>query len=177
LIPVAVLAINEADTGDKTGATVTLAIAGKEVSALRQTSNNRFAVQAASCLEHNAMGNVQLLLGDAAAAQKATHEAAALGRGMNAHSDFERIWQTACNWLGSFGAAQASYVLGDLPAAESAGREALDAHKRWFLHQQSDQRDDADITILLALTLAREGKTAEASRLLDPVLKFHRGLA
>jgi hypothetical protein len=177
LVPVAVLAMNETDAGDKAGATVAHAAVAKEVSALRQSSNNRFAIQAASCVERNTAGFMQLLLGDAATAQKTEREVVALGRGMNAHSALERFWQTACNWLGSFGAAQASYLLGDLPAAESAAREASDAHKQWPLHTQSDQRDAADISILLALTLARQAKTAEATSLLDPVLKFHRGLA
>jgi tetratricopeptide (TPR) repeat protein len=178
LVPVAVLAINEADAGDKAGATASLAAIAKEVSTLRQaSSNNRFAVQAASCVEQNASGTMQLLLGDAVAAQKAEREAAALGRGINVHSDLEKLWQTACIWLGSFGAAQASYLLGDLAATESTVRVALDAHKHWFSQTESDKRDDADITILLALTLAREGKTAESQHLLDPVLKYHRGLA
>jgi hypothetical protein len=177
LIPVAVLATTAADLGDRAGAAAALAEAAREAAALHQNSNNRFAGQAASCVERNIAGNMQILLGDAAAAQKAEREVVALARGINPHSDLEKTWQTACNWLGSFGAAQASYLLGDLAAAESTGREALDAHKHWISQTESDKRDDADITILLALTLGREGKTAEAAHLLDPVLKYHRGLA
>jgi hypothetical protein len=177
LVPVAILAITDADMGNRAGAAAGLAEAAKEAATLRQNSNNRFAGQAANCVERNIAGNIQILLGDAAAAQKAEREVVALARGINPHSDLEKTWQTACNWLGSFGAAQASYLLGDLVATESTGREALDAHKHWIFQTESDKRDDADITILLALTLAREGKTAEAAHLLDPVLKYHRGLA
>ncbi len=153
LLPVAILAMNEADVGDKAGATATLALAlAKEVAALRQTLQQSVCrASGAAASSATPRASCSYCWAMPRAAQKAEREVVSHCPRDHPHSDFEKFWQTACNWFASFSAAQASYLLGDLPAAESAGREAFDAHKHWPLHNEFDQRDDADISILLAL--------------------------
>jgi hypothetical protein len=72
--------------------------------------------------------------------------------------------------------APAAYELGDFAAAEQASRTSIDDNQI-YARVLSGRRDLANATTLLAMAQARQGKLAQASRTIAPVLTFERGLA
>jgi tetratricopeptide (TPR) repeat protein len=80
------------------------------------------------------------------------------------------------NWAYNF-AGQAEYQLGDFAAAEHSIQLGIDARQKWPAQSTSDQRDLANLQTWLALALARQGHSAEALKVLQPILKFQRELA
>jgi hypothetical protein len=74
-------------------------------------------------------------------------------------------------------AGRAEYLLGNFPAAERAERGALEARKHWPSEATSDRRQLGELSIWLALALARQGRLDEAAREIAPVVEFQRELA
>ena len=80
------------------------------------------------------------------------------------------------NWTYNF-AGQAEYQLGDFAAAEHSIRLGIEARQKWPAQSTADHRDLANLSIWLGLALARQGHSAEAIKVIQPVLKFQRELA
>jgi hypothetical protein len=74
-------------------------------------------------------------------------------------------------------AGQAAYLLGDYPGAERALRGAIKARENWPTESTADRRDRATTSVWLALSLARQGHSADALQVLGPVIKYQRELA
>jgi tetratricopeptide (TPR) repeat protein len=72
---------------------------------------------------------------------------------------------------------QAEYLHGDYIAAEKAMRDALAARTRYPSANNADRREAAEVSTLLAMSLARQGRIAEAREVIVPVVKLHRDLA
>jgi tetratricopeptide (TPR) repeat protein len=72
--------------------------------------------------------------------------------------------------------ALASYRLRAYAAAESEIGKAIGYRKLVPAQTLDEQRDAMDDQILLAMTLAREGRHGEAQQAIAPALKFHREL-
>ena len=72
--------------------------------------------------------------------------------------------------------ADASYNLKDYAAADKEIKLAIDYGQRVPQRTLQDERDLYDLQILAAMIAAREGRRADAQRIIDPALKFHRGL-
>ena len=72
--------------------------------------------------------------------------------------------------------AEASYRLKDYPAAEAEIKQALEIGRKIPRRTSFELRDDNTQRMLAAMIAARLGKPAEAQALIEPVLKFHRGL-
>jgi tetratricopeptide (TPR) repeat protein len=72
---------------------------------------------------------------------------------------------------------QAEYLRGEYAAAEKAMRDALAARTHVPSTNNGDRRDIAEVSTLLAMSLARQGKLAEARAVMAPVVQLHRDLA
>jgi hypothetical protein len=70
----------------------------------------------------------------------------------------------------------AEYQLGHFALAESADREALKWAKLTLSGSIADQRQMAKDSTWLAMSLARQGKLAEAAQVIDPIVKFDEQL-
>ena len=70
----------------------------------------------------------------------------------------------------------AEYQLGRFAQAESAARAALKWGKVALSGSISDQRQMVKDSTWLAMSLARQGKLAEAAQVIDPVVNFEQGL-
>jgi tetratricopeptide (TPR) repeat protein len=70
----------------------------------------------------------------------------------------------------------AEYQLGRFAAAESAERAALKWGSVTRTESISDRRQMVKDSTWLAMALARQGKLAEATQVIDPVVQFERGL-
>jgi len=72
--------------------------------------------------------------------------------------------------------ADALYNLKKYDAASREIRAAIEYRKRLPKRTLQDERDASDELILAAMITARQGNSAEAQRIIEPVLKFHHGL-
>jgi hypothetical protein len=72
--------------------------------------------------------------------------------------------------------ADALYNLKDYAAADKAIKRAIDLRRNVPMRTLQDKRDASDYQILAAMIAARLGHPAEASQIIEPVLKFHREL-
>jgi tetratricopeptide (TPR) repeat protein len=72
---------------------------------------------------------------------------------------------------------QAEYLRGDYAAAEKAMRDALAARTHVPSTNNADRREIAEVSTLLAMSLASQGKMAEARTVIAPVVQLHRDLA
>jgi hypothetical protein len=68
-------------------------------------------------------------------------------------------------------------MLDDYRAAEQTLLGALDARSRWPISTEGDRRDQAAVSTFLALSIARQGRYADAEKVIAPVVKLHRDLA
>jgi hypothetical protein len=177
ILPTVILATRQADLGDVTAASASLALATKEASDLRQSEpNSRVLPVFGQCLLKYGEATLALWRGDPTSARRVEREAVSSAQGITPHGPFEEFWKTACITFAGDEAGQAEYMLGDFAAAEKSMREALEMHKRWPTHNDFDRRDEARMATLLAMALAREGRAAEAENVITPVVKFHREL-
>jgi hypothetical protein len=74
-------------------------------------------------------------------------------------------------------AGQAQYMLADYQGAEKSMREALQIRTRWPVSSNVDRRDQAEVSTILAMSMARLGWNADAAQIIAPVVKLHRSLA
>ncbi len=72
--------------------------------------------------------------------------------------------------------AYASYGLRDYSTAEGEIRQALEIRPSLPKRTLQDERDIGDENMLAAMIAARQGKEAEAQKIIEPVLKLHREL-
>jgi tetratricopeptide (TPR) repeat protein len=72
--------------------------------------------------------------------------------------------------------ADALYNLREYEAASREIRTAIELRKRLPKRTLQDERDAGDELIVAAMIAARQGNFAEAQRIIEPVVKFHRGL-
>jgi tetratricopeptide (TPR) repeat protein len=80
-------------------------------------------------------------------------------------------------WFSAVTEGPAAYFMHDYAASETALRAALEAKRSLGSQGVDDQRILGGMTTWLTMAVAREGRTAEAAKLIAPVVKFERGLA
>ncbi|MEP6998228.1 MAG: hypothetical protein ABI900_11285 [Betaproteobacteria bacterium] len=73
-------------------------------------------------------------------------------------------------------AAEASYRLKDYAAADLEIKRALETHRAIPMRTLAEERDASEQLMLAAMIAARLERYAEAQQIIEPVLKFHRGL-
>jgi tetratricopeptide (TPR) repeat protein len=71
----------------------------------------------------------------------------------------------------------AEYMLGNYAAAERSLRDALAARDRAPVLGNLDRRERAQTAVLLAVSLARQGKSSEAREVIEPVVRLYRSFA
>jgi tetratricopeptide (TPR) repeat protein len=72
--------------------------------------------------------------------------------------------------------ADALYNLKEYAAADKAIKRTIELRHLVPTRTLQDKRDASDELILAAMIAARLGHSAEATQIIDPILKFHRGL-
>jgi tetratricopeptide (TPR) repeat protein len=72
---------------------------------------------------------------------------------------------------------RAAYMLGDYANAERAERASMESRRHTPIEAVGDRRDMGELSTWLAMSIARQGRVAEAAHLIAPVVKFQRELA
>jgi len=172
------LAAREADDGDVPHAEANLANATHIAVELNRSEAPGSSIPAMSqCLVEYGRAAVAMWSGDAASARQITHDVVGVMKGLQPKGGLETFYQNICTF-GAFNVhGQAAYLLGDYAGAERAARDALDARARWPVQNDQERRDRAEASIGLALALVRQGHTAQALEVINPVVKLHRELA
>jgi hypothetical protein len=172
------LANVQADLGDTAAVDATLAVGAQDIAHLRQIEpNNRALPLLGECLLKYGESSSALWRGDFPTARRAARECVGLTQGITPHGAMQESLKTQVSFNAVDQMGQAEYMLGDPAAAERSMRAALEIHKRWATQTDFDRRDEARVSTLLAMALAREGRAADAAQVIDPVVKFQRELA
>ena len=181
-IPAANLAALEADTGNREAATAALAnynrLTQLAISAFPADSFPRSAIGEFGVFGQGIFATYSIPI---AAADYRTVQTMAEASIKRAESFKPGNPQQEMNKNRGLGAtyavlADALFNLKDYAAADAAIKRALDYHRPVPKRTLQDQRDANDELTLAAVIAARLGHTDEAQQIIDPVLKFHRGL-
>ena len=178
LFPLSVMAGRQADLGDTAAAETALGSATKFVSALHASEapgsplplfgecNLRIALEAGA-----------LWRGDLTSAQHIGADIIALMQGIKPNGGFQEFYKNACIFYPDRFKGEAEYLQADYPAAEKTLREGLEARKQWPMATEDNRREQVEVSTMLALALIGERRGDEARRLIDPIVKYQRGLA
>jgi len=174
----AILAGWQAELGDPAEGRAVLAESARDLDALRR-SEPAGGLQLAfgECLLEYGESAIALRGADPAAARRIGRACLARMTALAAHGPEEEFWRDSTLFTHGNLVGQAEYLLGDYAAAEKVLREALVARAHLPTHSNGDRRDQAGVTILLGMSLARGGHAAEADRVILPVVRFQRELA
>ena len=88
----------------------------------------------------------------------------------------QELWKNRLSTYTHLTLADALYNMREYDAASREIRATIDFRKRLPKRTLQDERDASDELILAAMIAARQGNFTEAQRIIEPVLKFHRGL-
>jgi hypothetical protein len=128
-------------------------------------------------LKQSAEADIDLEREDSTAARRLASEAVKLTQAVKPQKGFQEIQTYVTLYYAADIAGRADYLTGDYAAAESDERGAVEARKKYLTDSVNDRRDVAVKSTWLAMALAREGKLAEAARVIGPTVQFERELA
>jgi hypothetical protein len=178
LYPTVQQALRWADIGDLTKAGASFAAASRSVEELQHSEPSGSSIPVLSkCLLRLAEARLAIRRGDPATARRVGKEGARLAGAAKATSGNEEFLKNVCSFGAGDQAGQAEYMLGDYAAAEQTARETLTARQLWPVQTDTERRQVTAPSIVLAMSLARQGRSVEARQVIDPVIKFHRELA
>jgi hypothetical protein len=178
LFPTMQQAVQGADAGDAAMADAQLAAASRSVVDLTQSEPSASSVPVfARCLLKLNEARIANLRANPTTARRAGRESVSLVAATKPDSGNEEFFRNICSFYGALQQGQAEYMLGDYAAAERTMRVALEARQRWPLNTVFDRRQQGEVLIALAMSLARQGRTADATQVINPVVQLHRELA
>ena len=105
---------------------------------------------------------VALVTADPATARRVGRECINRMSSFVPHGSTQEFFRNAGLFYQGDSVGQAEYMLGDFAASEHTLREALDARKGWPTNNNSDRREQAEVSTWLAMALARQGRLAES---------------
>ncbi len=174
----ALYALRQGEIGDVADARAVLAQSAGDLDVLRRTEPaGSVPVAFGDCLVEYGEAGIALGSDDPAGARRLGQVCIGRMAAVHARGPEEEFWRNVTLfWHGSF-VGQAEYQLGNYAAAERSLREALASRSHVPTHNNGDRRDQASVATLLAMSLARNGNSAEAARVIAPVVRFQRELA
>jgi hypothetical protein len=109
-------------------------------------------------------------------ARDAAEKAVTSVQAAHPQAGFEDVQSYVCLFIAGDTAGRAEYMLGDFAAAEKYEHIAVEARKKWLTDSVSDRRDLMIKTTWLAMSMARQGRVADAAQTIAPALSYQRGL-
>jgi hypothetical protein len=172
------LALSQARLGDIDGATATLAGEATYVDKLRTSeASGSFPPVLIDNMMRTGAAAVAYAREDFALARQTAADAVNQLLAVKTTGTFQASQVAITAYFGLHVMARVDYRQGDFAAAEREEREALADRKRWSTDGTQDQRDLAEISIWLTMSLAKQGKLADAGHEIAPVVKLYRELA
>jgi hypothetical protein len=113
---------------------------------------------------------------DLETAQRVAAEGVREVQATKAEPGFEQLQKNVTLYSVANILGHAEYRLGHYAAAEAAQRIAIEARHKYADQAVSDRRDIAEKSTWLAMALIKQDKIAEATEIINPVVKFHREL-
>jgi tetratricopeptide (TPR) repeat protein len=110
-------------------------------------------------------------------AQKNASDAMGEATARKPTAGFEQAWTDSTVFLAAHVAGQANYRLGNFSEAEKDEHIAVDARHRVGDQAVQDRRDIGIKSTWLTMAIARQGRTAEAAKIIAPVVKYDREIA
>jgi tetratricopeptide (TPR) repeat protein len=178
LFPLSIIAGRQADLGDTAAAQASLSSATKFVTALHNSEAAGSPLPLfGECNLHIGQEAGALWHGDFAATLRIGAETVTLMQGITPKGGFQEFYKNACIFYSDRLKGEAEYLAGDYAAAEKSLNEAIEARTHWPMNTDDTRREQVEASTVLALALAGEQRSAEAQRLIDPIVKYHRALA
>ncbi|MDB6084911.1 MAG: hypothetical protein JWN43_2792 [Gammaproteobacteria bacterium] len=178
LYPTMQQAVQGADAGEAAMADAQIAAASRSVTDLERGEASAGNVPIfAKCILRLNEARMANLRANPTMARRLGRESVSMIAATAPASGNEEFFKNICSFHGAHQSGLAEYTLGDYAAAERAMREALDARRRWPLDTVSDRRQQGEVLTVLAMSLARQGRGAEAAQVILPVVRLHRDLA
>ena len=181
-IPAGALTALEADLGNRPAAEATLAEYTRlNALAIRDLPPDSFGRAAIGNFGSFGVGilarhSIPIASGDYANVHRMAEATAQRGEALatkNAAQEFVKNRGIAATyWV----LADASYNLKDYAAADQEIKRAIDTWRHVPKRTLQDERDASEVLILAAMIAARQEHFSEAQQIIDPVVKFHRGL-
>jgi len=173
-----ILASRQAEVGDTQGVRVTEAKSAQNLASLRRSeAAGSASVAFGECLYNSTLAGVALVNAEAATARRLGRECINRMSSLVPQGATQAFFRDAGLFYVGDTVGQAEYRLGDFAACERTLREALKARTGWPTNNNSDRREQAEVSTFLAMALARQGHLAESEKVLAPVVKLHRQLA
>jgi hypothetical protein len=168
----------QAQLGDAAGAQATIASGRAYAENLRKTEPpGSIAQLIVDDLQAASSAAAALQRDDLATAQRIAWDTAKSLQAAKASGDWQEGEKYISLYTALHVAGRAEYQLGNFAAAERAERGALEARKHWPTQATSDRRQLGELSIWLAMALARQGRLDQAAGEIGPVVKFQRQLA
>ncbi|HEY3731598.1 MAG TPA: hypothetical protein VGL28_10125 [Steroidobacteraceae bacterium] len=178
LYPLSVVANRQADLGNSAAVQVALNSSQQFVDRLRKSEPSGSVLPLfGECNLRIGQVAAALWNGDNAAAKRLGADNVALVEGIKPVGGQQAFLKSACIFYPDRLRGQAEYLTGDYAAAEKTLREALEARKQWPITNDDQRREENEVSTLLALSIAAQGRRTEAQQIIDPVLAFQRTLA
>jgi tetratricopeptide (TPR) repeat protein len=178
LFPLSLMAGRQADLGDTAAADTALGSATKFVAALHASEAPGSPLPLfGECNLRMALEAGALWRGDLTAARHIGADIITLMQGIKPNGGFQEFYKGACIFYPDRFKGEAEYLQADYAAAEHTLREALEARKQWPMTTEDNRREQFEVSTILALALIGERRGDEARRLIDPIVKYQRGLA
>ena len=172
------LAISQAMLGDRAGAAATLAAEAPYLAKLRaDEAPGSFVPMLVEAIVRIGDAATAYTLGDVDRARQIAADSVSQLQTMQPNGSFQTNEVAVTAYYGWHTMGRVDYLHGDYAAAEREERQALAGRKQWSTAGTQDQRDLGEVSTWLAMSLARQGKFADALGEIRPVVKFQRDLS
>jgi tetratricopeptide (TPR) repeat protein len=175
---IAITAFRQAQIGDAAGSAETVAKGVPFLTRLRASQpKGSMAVIIVAAMEKIPTAGGAFERDDLATARSVAADAVAQLQSAKPDGALQASQRAISVYVAAHIAGRAEFGLGNFTAAEQAERTALAARKEWGNLATPDQRDLGELSTWLAMSLARQGRIADAAQTIGPVVKFQRELA
>jgi hypothetical protein len=172
------LAYRQAQIGDAAAAAATLAgLAPYRAKLRRSEPPGSMAVAIVDSIGTICDAAVAFERNDMPTARRISADAVSQLQTAKPRGDIQIFQTNISRYLGLHILGRANYELRDYAAAERSERESLKFRQAAGGEGVGDRRDLGELSTWIAMTLARQGRLAEAAQTIAPVVKFQRELA
>jgi tetratricopeptide (TPR) repeat protein len=174
----AITAFRQAQIGDAAGSAATVAKGAPFLTRLRKSEpKGSMAVVIVEAMEKIPAAGGAFERDDLPTAHRIATDAVTRLQSAKPEGALQASQRSISLYVASHIAGRTEFRLGNFAGAELAERTALAARKEWGNQSTPDQRDLGEVSTWLAMSLARQGRIAEAAQTIGPVVEFQRELA